>query len=153
MKYVKNMDDRVSRDLLSDRDIQSLVSSVPCWPIEFSADTINFKVGRAIFSSIDEMKAMGNADTNDLAARVDGFTHLNSFVAKSDSDGYVYAIWEFYSVEPNGPYRGKGIDVDVNHQRKGIGFGFMSALKHDYNVQPSGKQTAAGAALLNKLCP
>jgi hypothetical protein len=63
-----------------------------------------------------------------------------------------YALWEFYSYGDSEPFIGKAIEVDVNHQKQGIGKSFCEAvLSAGYRITPSGTQTGAGAALLNSI--
>jgi hypothetical protein len=145
--FKANTKDRPGKDICNDLYIKSLAENNTNEKLTtFWALNMEFEVHVLLRSPI----TINSLDPNNADAANQGYTELNTLAAVSCSDKRVYAIWEFYSTEDQAPYLGKAIEVDEKHQKKGIGKSFCTALKGiGFDIVPSGRQTAAGAALLN----
>ncbi|MGU3656195.1 hypothetical protein [Methylobacterium fujisawaense] len=146
--HESNTPDRPARIFFNDKDVLDLLRGPEAKEIaSFEANNRSFKI-----IHVQSLKLNSNFDANDKDALRSGYAVLSTIVAVDCQDKLPYAIWEFYATADSSRLLSKAIDVDVNHQRQGIGYGFMHVMrKKGYTIQRSGFQTKAGAALLNRL--
>lgn len=149
-KYQANAADQPSRDILNDAKLVELAASAAADAVivTFSALGRKFEAVRVHRLNLQN----STRDGHDVDARGQGYTELDTIIARDAHSKLPYAVWEFYSHGGEPPCRSKSIDVDVHHQRKGLATALWRALTTSgFTMTPSGTQTAAGAALLGKL--
>jgi hypothetical protein len=117
----------------------------------FQAASRSFVVATFDTSSLAAGIKDGWADVNDRKALSDGFTQLTTLLTVCTGDSKPYAICELYSVDGDKPFREKGVETDINHQRQGIMSAFLKYIMTTAPFELSGMQTPAGEALLARL--
>lgn len=146
MSFTKTIPDRPARDLVRDDTLAVEAAACTFEVAQFVAADRMFRILMLRRTNLDT-----DLDTNDRNAKNLGFTVLNTLVAV-DEEIRVFAAWDFYSTGDVAPFKSKGMEVDANTQKCGIGKAFWQAMqKEGYDIAPSGEVTAAGARLLNSL--
>lgn len=146
MSFTRTISDRPARDLVHDDTLAAEAAACTFEVARFDVANRGFRVLMLRRTCLDT-----KLDGNDTEARDLGFTVLNTLVAV-DAESRVFAAWDFYSTGDEAPYKSKGIEVDANTQKCGIGKAFWQAMRGaGYEIAPSGEVTAAGANLLNSL--
>lgn len=115
--------------------------------VRFIADANEYEAVFVLKACLDAV----SRDDNDRSAMAHGFTHICRMIARGFVDRLPYAVWEFYCSEDNNDYLSKVLEVDCEHQRRGIGTAFVRVVQKSLSIRWSGTQTPAGANFLNKL--
>lgn len=143
-----NTPDRPPRRFSDDENILRLLRSSEAKELlKFQSGDREFKV---VF--VQGEKINGTKDRNDNDALRYGYATLNTIVAVDCADNRPYAVWEFYASADNERKLSKAIEVDADHQKQGIGSNFWTSMRDaGYGIDRSGFQSAAGAAMLNRI--
>lgn len=150
--FEANIPFRVPRDMHEDAALLAAAAKAPKTGLPtFKAASRSFVVVNFDTLLLADGVADGWADDNDREALSDGFTHLTTLLAVCTGDNKPYAICELYSVGNDAPFREKGMETDINHLRQGIMSAFLKCVIAIAPFELSGKQSEAGAELLNKL--
>lgn len=145
--FAKNIPDRPVLDMQHHQKLIWVAVSAPGDIVtSFSAN------GRQFEAYMTRPRALDSkADTGALL-RKQGYTDIRLIIARCTTTKLPYAALQFYSHGGSAPFMIKTFDVDVHHQRRGIGTAFYRAVKAiGIDLQPGNKYTTAGAAFLNKM--